>query len=32
MELCEKLYGGWRASESIHKLGRMFVVLVLFRF
>ena len=30
MELCEKLYGGWRASESIHKLGRMFVVLVLF--
>ena len=30
MELCEKLYGGWRASEFIHKLGRMFAVLVLF--
>ena len=30
MELCEKLYGGWRSSESMHKLGRMFAVLVLF--
>ena len=30
MELCEKLYGGWKSSESMHKLGRMFAVLVLF--